>query len=225
MIINCKQFGVRVEGTELEFLGRAPRLSASSRAAMGWYHCMCCGEVKMIRQQNVRPDHTVSCGCKGRRQFIKHHESIASKISPSIRKQVFEGLYEFRRGRRQYRHEVAQRFRLDRYVIDFLVAAHQRFLAEVAKLGRKAVDLLSRIERHWISRITSRYQQRKALAQRQAMLDAMPWRDREAYLAAERTREAAQEQWWLDHYPGVSRMEALLAFTGSNPDASIEFGV
>jgi hypothetical protein len=51
----------------------------------------------------------------------------------------------------------------------------------------------------------------------------MHWRDREAYLAAERAREAAQELWWRDHYPGMSCAEALLAFTDANPDATIEF--
>jgi hypothetical protein len=192
---------------------------------MGWYHCMRCGEVKMIRQQSVRPDHTVSCGCKARKQFINYYEAIAAKISLATRKAVYELAYEYRRGRRMYRHEVAQHFRLDRYVVDFLIVAHQRFLAEVAKLGRRSVALLSRVERQWLFRITSRLQQRKALAKRQAMLDAMHWREREAYLAAERARQAAQEQWWCDHYPGMSRMEALLAFADSNPDASIEIGV
>lgn len=225
MGLSSREYDTRVLGTDLEFLGKAPRLSATNRAAMGWYRCLKCGEIKMMRCQNVKPGHTVSCGCHGKRLFINRHKAIAGKIEPSTRKAVFEAAYEFHRGRRRYRHEVAQHFRLDRYVVDFLIAAHQHFLAEVAKLGRKAVALLSRIERQWLPRINSRYQQRKALAQRQATLDAMSWRDREAYLAAERTREAAQEQWWRNHYPGMSRMEALLAFTDSNPDASIEFGV
>jgi hypothetical protein len=222
---NYSHYCQHVAGTSLRRHGDAPRRSSRDRNRMTWFECELCGEFKMIRVSAVKPGCVVSCGCKGRKQFINYYEAIAAKISLATRKAVYELAYEYRRGRRMYRHEVAQHFRLDRYVVDFLIVAHQRFLAEVAKLGRRSVALLSRVERQWLFRITSRLQQRKALAKRQAMLDAMHWREREAYLAAERARQAAQEQWWCDHYPGMSRMEALLAFADSNPDASIEIGV
>lgn len=225
MNMNCngKQYGNPVEGTHLLRHGDAPRRSPSDRNRMAWFECQLCGEFKAIRVATVKPGCVVSCRCLGRKLFIDHYEAIVSKIAPSTRQAVYEAAYEYRRGRRGHHHEVAHQFRLDHYLVDFLIAAHQRFLAEVAKRGRKAIALLSRVERHWISRITSRFQQRKALAERQATLDAMPWRDREAHLAAERAREAAQEQWWRDHYPGMPRAEALLAFTDANPDATIEF--
>jgi hypothetical protein len=216
MIVNGKQYGELVEGTYLEFLGRAPRLSSTSRAAMGWYHCTRCGEIKMIRRQDVKPGGTVSCGCKGRKQFAQYHEDIAAKIAPATRKAVFESAYALRR-RRVERAEIARRLHLTRYVVDFLIAAHQRFILATAALGKQARSLLSHVELRWLPRISSRYAQRKALAERKAMLNGMTCGERESFLDGERERERAA---W-EHVQAEGGFFSVLQKALDNPDTEI----
>jgi len=54
MYLSGRERGMRVLGSELEYLGKALRLSATNRAAMGWYRCLKCVEIKTIRCQNVK---------------------------------------------------------------------------------------------------------------------------------------------------------------------------
>jgi hypothetical protein len=209
VIVNGKQYGELVPGTYLEFLGRAPRRSSTDRQAQAWYFCTACQKsIVMIRRQDVKPHRTVSCGCIGKRQFAERHEQIVAKIAPATRKAVFEAAYA-RGARRQYRHELADRFNLEsKYVVDFLVARHQQFILAAAKLGKQVLSLLSKIERRWLPRYQTYCQIRDAQAAREAMLDAMNWRDRVAFLAEERRRQ--HDAWDQIKDSGLSFAEWVL---------------
>ena len=183
--MNGKIYGELVAGTELEFLAPAPSLSALQRAPQGWFHCLRCGNIKMIRRQYVKAGHTVSCGCKGKKLFIAKHEAIAEAMSTSTRKAVFAAAYA-RGEKKMYRYGTATKFRLSKYVVDFLIAKHQRFLSDVVALGKHAVALLSRTERHWLPRFAKNAKARACQQAREAAWAAVPWREREALLAKQR---------------------------------------
>lgn len=192
MIVNGEQIGVLIPGTWLEYLGKAPRKSATQRAAMGWYHCTRCDKgdksIKMIRQQSVTPSHTVSCGCKGKKQFKDHHEAIADTISTSTRRAVFAEAYRRRKNSLlNPRYWTSITFNLSRHIVDFVIKKHFRFLRAVAALGKAAMSSLSYTERYWALRIRSNpvVGQSAYWVARCAAIEAMHWRDRAAFLAKE----------------------------------------
>jgi hypothetical protein len=150
VIVNGQIYGELIAGTQLEFLAPAPRLSASQRAAQGWFHCLRCDQIKMIRRQYVKAGHTVSCGCKGKKLFIDRHEAIADAISPKTRKAVFEEAYRRRKNPLLLpRYWTSIVFHLSRYIVDFLIKKHFRFLRAVAALGKASMSSLSFTERYW----------------------------------------------------------------------------
>jgi hypothetical protein len=183
--LNGKTYGIPVEGTELLRHGNAPRRSTSDRNQMAWYECTRCGEFKSIRAQSVRPGTTVTCGCKGRRQFIEHFEQRAANLPIATQKRIFELARHRSPRKRLSPWELANKFKLTKYVIDFVIAARCAALRAIAEVGNIVMNALSRREFDWVRRFQLWKEECARSDDRNAFLAGLHWRDREAYLAAE----------------------------------------
>jgi hypothetical protein len=191
MEINGNTYGVPVEGTELLRHGNAPRRCPADSNRMAWFECTRCGEFKAIRVQSVKPGTTVSCGCKGRRQFIEHYQQRAENLPVATRNQIFDLAHHRNKRKRMKVFELVRKFNLPKYVIDFVIAAKCATLRVLACAGKAAIEALEApalfwVESYMLLRSTSRYWETYT-----AQLDAMHWRDRTAYLAAEKKVNAS----------------------------------
>jgi len=137
MEINGKSYGTTVEGGWLLRHGKAPRDNPKDRHQRYWFECTLCGTFKAIRATRVHGGKTGtrSCGCHGRKQFVDLHESLAGKIGPRLRLKIWRMV----RGRRRKTSEtIALMFKLTKYCVNFIVAAHCRLLRAVANLRQNA---------------------------------------------------------------------------------------
>ena len=158
MEVNGRIYGELVAGTWLEFLGRAPRNSATDRHANGWYCCTRCGEIAMIRRADVKPHGTVSCGCKGRKQFMDHFEAAAQRLPEATRQRVWalhcgDSGRGQRRGQRFSSKVISAIVQQPRYTVDFVVAQVCKALRAIAQSGRSILDVaLSYQSWRWVER-------------------------------------------------------------------------
>ena len=188
--MNGINYGTPVPGSSLLRHGKAPRQSPADRNQMAWFECARCGTFKAIRVQSVRLGITVSCGCKGRRQFIEHHEQRAANIAPAAQEAIFKLARHPNRKKRLDVYSLAKKFKMSRYIIDFVIAAKCQALRALEGAGDAARRGMNRVERCWLRWTMKRngilMDLRKMRADRAAFLAALPhWRDRDAYLAAE----------------------------------------
>ena len=188
--MNGKTYGTVVAGTSLLRHGKAPRQTPADRNQMAWFECARCGTFKAIRVQSVRLGITVSCGCKGRKQFISHFEQRAANIAPAVQASIFKLAQHPNKKRRLDVYSLAKKFKLSKYTVDFIIAARCKALRALEALGDAAQRGLTRVERLWMS-WTAKWNgimadRRKERADRKAFLASLPhWRDRDAYIAAE----------------------------------------
>lgn len=199
MELNGKIYGIPVEGTELLRHGNAPRRSKADRNQMAWYECTRCGEFKSIRAQSVRPGTTVTCGCKSRKQFIEHFEQRAANLPTATQRRIFELARHRSPRKRLNAWELANKFKLTKYIIDFVIAARCAALRAIAKVGNVVMNALSRREFDWVQRFQLYREGRAYSAERDNFLASLHWRDREAYLAAE--RKSLAESAGVDIHP------------------------
>ena len=191
MILNGKLYGTPVAGTNLVRHGDAPRRCAADRNRQGWFECTMCGEFKTIRVQDVKPGTTVSCGCVGRKQFITHYEQRAANLPTHTQEKIFSLAHHPSSKKRVTAFELAKRFKLAKYVIDFIIAARCRVLKSMALAGHAVVNVLSRIEARWMKWTSIWQSNRMDRDNRRQFLDGLNWRNRGAYLEAERAENAA----------------------------------
>jgi hypothetical protein len=192
--MNGINYGTPIPGSSLLRHGKAPRQTPADRNLMAWYECARCGTFEAIRCRTVRLGITVSCGCKGRKQFILHHEQRAANISPIIASAIFRLARHVNKKKRLGVYALAKKFRLSMYVIDFVIAARCKALRALEALGDEARRGMNRVEKCWVNWRAKwdgmMADIRKERADRAAFLAALPhWRDRDAYLAAEAARD------------------------------------
>jgi hypothetical protein len=192
--MNGITYGTPIAGSFLLRHGNAPRQNPADRNQMAWFECSRCGTFKAIRVQAVRLGITVSCGCKGRKEFIAHFEKRAANIAPAVQEAIFKLARHPNKKRRLGVYALAKKFKLSRYVIDFIIAAKCAVLRALEGAGDAALRGINWVERRWLGWTTKwngmMKDTRKERADRAAFLAALPhWRDRDAYLAAEAARD------------------------------------
>jgi hypothetical protein len=138
---------VRTEGTCLWLIGKAERLSAKNRHAMGIFWCDRCGSLKKIRIVDVRPHTTITCGCFGRKQFIERYEQHADNLSSGVRNRIWglkygEQHWTRRNQARLDNAGIARLLKLEKYIVDFAIAAKCRVLRAIAKSGKSLLDVV-----------------------------------------------------------------------------------
>ena len=191
MELDGKTYGTPVTGTMLLRHGDGPRRSATDRNRMAWYECVNCGAFKMIRVQSVKPGTTISCGCVGRKQFIDHFEQRVANLPASTQREIFKLAHHPNRKKRLKWWHLTKRFKLPKYVIDFVIAAKCKALRALQGAHDSVVHGLSRVERGWIDWYLKWFTPDPIAAGRKAFLAGLPhWRDRDAYLAAEAAERA-----------------------------------
>jgi hypothetical protein len=210
-----------IAGTSLWILGKAPRASRTDRHAQGWYWCERCGGIVMVRCQSVRPEHTVSCGCAGRRSFIDHYEKEAAAVPSVIRKEAFIACYRRKNPDLNPRLRVRIKHSWDRYLVDFVIHAHQRFLLAAAKLGSAALRCLSAVEWRWLNYC----EDHPWLPRWRQKSDHSTLTRREEWEAWQRTRASWKDQtrrWESMEAAGIDPHEWFLEMT-LDPDAVFSF--
>ena len=140
---------------------------------MAWYECTRCGEFKSIRAQSVRPGTTVTCGCS-RKQFIEAFQQRAANLPTATQRRIFE-LARHRSPRKLSPIEVANKFKLTKYIIDFVIAARCAALRAIAKVGNVVMNALSRRELDWVQRFQL-YREGRHSAERDNFLASLHWR-------------------------------------------------
>jgi hypothetical protein len=192
MQIGDKQYGVPVAGTFLLKHGRAPRNRAGDRNARSWYQCTRCAErkFKIIRDSRVRSGETISCGCVGRERFKTRFSILAEAVPEPKRRLIFK--LARRRRRPLTAKTIAKRFGLEKYTVDFIIAARCAALRALAATRDALRKGLSWLEQCWITKY-DRDARRDAkplayAAAREAYLDGLHWRDRLVWLAAEKAK-------------------------------------
>jgi hypothetical protein len=136
---------VRTKGTCLWLIGKAERLSAKNRHAMGIFWCDRCGSVKKVRIADVKPHTTITCGCFGRKQFIEHYEQHADNLASRVRNRIWglkyaEQHWTCKHLARRTNAGIARLLRLPKYLIDFVIAAKCKLLRAIAKSGKAMLD-------------------------------------------------------------------------------------
>ena len=185
MELNGKIYGIPVEGTELLRHGNAPRRSKADRNQMAWYECTRCGQFKSIRAQSVRPGTTVTCGCKAASSSLNISNSEQPTCLLLPRGGYLNSHVTALPGSVSTAWELANKFKLTKYVIDFVIAARCAALRAIAEVGSIVMNALSRREFDWVRRFQLWREERACSDDRNAFLAGLHWRDREAYLAAE----------------------------------------
>ncbi len=216
MEMNGISYGVPVPGTDLIRHGNAPRKSSTDRNQMAWYECTRCrkynegSNFKMIRVQSVRPGHTVSCGCKGSKQFSDYMQQRAANIPVDTQRLVFK--LATRARKRLSRSRLAEKFKMSKYLIDFIIAARCAVLRTVVQVGKLAKNILhglgglSKLEFAWAARFEEQVSMEELARRIEGMseeefLAPLHWRDRYAYKAmvcaeqAVLAKQATEEGW------------------------------
>jgi hypothetical protein len=86
-----------------------------------------------------------------------------------------------------------RRFRLSKYVVDFVISARCAVIKSLAITGQAIVKTLSRIEARWVKWTSIGRESRMDRDNRTQFLDGLHWRERRAYLDAEDAENAAQQ--------------------------------
>ena len=183
MQIGSTQHGTLVAGTHLLYLGPAPRRSARDRNRMGWYECTACDQcnVMAIRVARVKPGSTISCGCVGKKLFVSHYEQRAHNLLVRTQREIFRLAKSPNRKRRLTVYQLMGKYKLDRYVIGFVLAARAKYLKALPALRAG----LNTVEQHWLARKDKYADTNQQGANRNAYLKALSAWDRSAYLALE----------------------------------------
>jgi hypothetical protein len=223
MELDGKTYGTAVAGTMLLRHGDGPRRSATDRNRMAWYECANCGAFKMIRVQSVKPGTTISCGCVGRKQFIDHFEQRAANLPARTQSEIFKLARTGNKKKRLCIYYLMRRFKLSKYVIDFVIAAKCKALRALKGAHDAVINARARVERQWIHWSQKWYYRdpvgEKMRADREAFLAGLPhWRDRDAYLAAEAAENARIIALQFKHPMTAKLLRELL-----EGDAEVEF--
>lgn len=235
MIVNGKQFGTPVEGTHVLRHGDAPRRSPADRNKMAWYECTCdsacdCDKFFCCRVADVKAGKQVSCGCVGRKQFTRHFEQRAANLLTAVKNEIFNLTHKshrrWNRNTRRFgrwterisRAAVARRFKLEKYVVDFVIADRCRLIRAVAKLGKYGWNLLSETERTWF-RFQEAATRLKAsetaeIAAVVSAFEALPMVERLKMIADERNMERKGEA------TSSAELQAML----QDPNVVVEIG-
>jgi hypothetical protein len=229
MQIGNTTYGQHIEGTHLTFFGRAPRQSATARHRVGWYWCELCKDIKVIRIKDVRPDHTVSCGCKGHKDFDRHNRQRAANLSIRTRREIFRLHYAGRK--RSLRiDQLVYRFHLDKYLIVYALMAHRAALLALRATKSALLKLLSKAETWWLGREEDREEDEERRnkysddpdnyeGDRSAYLKSLPWWDHQAYIHEE-IRQSIEAR---AAYTGPSWAELMDSIL-HDPTVEVEFG-
>jgi hypothetical protein len=173
----------------------------------------------------------VSCSCVGKKAFTDHYKQRAGNLPAAVKDEIFRLTHTVRRrvrecyftGRRvrwtekTTREDLARKFHMDRYLIDFVIAARCRFIRAAAKRGKYGWNLLSRTERAWFKfqepRVRRNNQEEAEVAAVVSAFEALPLVERLVLMAEHRKAMARAPL-------PIAEFQALLA----DPSTVIEFG-
>jgi hypothetical protein len=93
-----------VPGTFLYYIGPAERPAGVKRQySYGEYACTLCGVIIEARNTNVRPGHTVSCGCLGRELYVAYQDQQAIEVMPEVQRSIWNEVYSFEANKETYK--------------------------------------------------------------------------------------------------------------------------